>query len=185
MDRVQESRGVAEEKLSEICKKRRGKSERLEKRINGKLEEVFKAEDARIQSVVKMIRENIDSEDPEEVKELARKAKLTLLRNQKYSLWNPSEWARKHPCDNFDLTVEREASLKFIDFEERKPTNLIPSFTEKGELSLSFAFFSEDEVDVLKELKPRFEVEVKVWEKGHEENTSRTLTKKLTLGEPV
>ena len=43
-----------------------------------------------------------------------------------------------------------EASLKFIDFEERKPTNIIPSFTEKGELSLSFTFFSKDEVEGLK-----------------------------------
>ena len=186
-EKLHESMTAAQEKLDEICKKRRWKSERLEKRINGKLEEIFKAEDARIQSVVKVVKENIDSEDPEEVKELTRKAKLTLLRNQKYSLWNPSEWARKHPCDNFDLTVEREWSLKFIDFEERKPTNLVPSFTKNGELSLSFAFFSEDEVDVLKGVDSPFEVEVKMWEKGHEEDTPKTLTKVLTLGsdEPV
>ena len=36
--------------------------------INGKLEMVFKAEDAHIQSAVKMIKENIVSEDPEEVR---------------------------------------------------------------------------------------------------------------------
>ena len=55
-----------------ICSRRRGKSERLEKRINGKLEEVFKAEDARIQSVVKRITETIDIEEPEEVKEVSK-----------------------------------------------------------------------------------------------------------------
>ena len=44
---------------------------------------------------------------------------------------------------------------------------MIPSFTEKGELSLSFTFFNEDEVDVLKSVDSLFEVEVKVWEKGH------------------
>ena len=78
-------------------------------------------------------------------------------------------------------------SLEFIEFEERKPTFLIPSFTEKGELSLSFTFFSEDEVEALKDVGSPFEVEVNVWEKGHGKGTSRTLTKKLTLGsdEPV
>ena len=47
---------------------------------------VFKAEDARIQSVVKVIKVDIDSEDPEEVEKLIRKVKLTLPKNQKYSL---------------------------------------------------------------------------------------------------
>ena len=65
--------------------------------------------------------------------------------------------------------------------------SLIPSFTEKGELSLSFTFFDEDEAEVLKEVGSHFEVEVKVWAKGHGEDTSRTLTKELTLGsdEPI
>ena len=58
---------------------------------------------------------------------------------------------------------------------------MIPSFTEKGELSLSFTFFNEDEVDVLKSVDSLFEVEVKVWEKGHEEGASKTLTKTLTF----
>ena len=94
------------------------------------------------------------------MKELTRKAKVTLLKKQKYSLWNPSEWARKHPCDNFDLKVEKEASMKFIDFEERKPTELVPSFTNKGELS--FTFFNEDDVKALKDVDTPFEVEVKM-----------------------
>ena len=64
---------------------------------------------------------------------------------QKYSLKGDSLY-------NFDLKVEREASLKFIDFEERKQTDLILSFTEKGELSLSFTFFNKDEVEVLKDV---------------------------------
>ena len=72
-------------------------------------------------------------------------------------------------------------------FEERKPTKVVPSFTEKGELSLSFPFFSEDEVEVLKDVDLHFDVEIKVWEKGHEANTSKILTKEFTLGsdEPV
>ena len=38
-------------------------------------------------------------------------------------------------------------SLEFIEFEERKPTFLIPSFTKNGEFTLSFTFFSEDEME--------------------------------------
>ena len=86
----------------------------------------------------------------------------------------------------YELKTERKvAFLKLTCFEKRKPADLVPSFTEKGELSLSFTFFSEDEVEVLKGVDSSFEVEMKVWEKGHEENTSKVLTEKLTLGEPV
>ena len=179
INKLQESKDVTQEEFAELCNKRRKETEELETRINEKLEEVFNAEDARIQGVVKMIKVNIDSEDPEEVKKLIRKAQLTLLKIQKYSL------DKRGMCDEYDLKVEREASLKFIDFEERKSTDLVPSFTEKGELSLSFAFFSEDEVEVLKGVDSPFEVEVTLWEKDKEDGTSKTFTKKIFLGEPV
>ena len=167
LEKIRESMTTTQEKLVEICNERRKEGEELEKRVNGRLEEVFKAEVSRIQSVVKVVKENIDSEDHDEVKGLARKAKLTLLKNQKYSL------IENGSLGSYDLKVEREVSMKFIDFEERKPTNLIPSFTKKGELSVSFTFFSEAEVDVLKDVDSPFEVEVKMWEKGYEEETSK------------
>ena len=62
---------------------------------------------------------------------------------------------------------------------------MIPLFTEKGDLSLSFTFFNEDEVEVLKSVGSPFEMEVKMWEKDHEEGTSKTLAKELILGKPV
>ena len=68
--------------------------------------------------------------------------------------------------------------LGVIDFEERKPGSLVP-FTEKGELVISFTFFSEDEVRVLKEFNLIFKAELKIWEKDHEEETSKTLTKEF------
>ena len=71
--------------------------------------------------------------------------------------------------------------MKFIDFEERKPTNLIPLYTEKGELSLSFTSFNGDEVDVLKGIVSPFEVEAKVWEKGNEEEGASKALKKNSL----
>ena len=165
-----------QEKLDEIFKARKKEAKELEKRINGRLEDLFKTEDARIQRVVKVVKEKFDSEDLEEVKELIRKAKLTLLKNQKYSLKEGDS------LDNYDLKVERGASLKPIDFEDRKLTNVILSFTKKGELSLSFTFFNEDEEEVLKGVDSPFEVEVKIWKKGHEEEPSKILTKEFTLG---
>ena len=128
LEKIHGSMTATQEKLIETCNERRKEAEELEKRVNGRLEEVFNAEDARIQSVVKIVKEKIDSEDPDKVKELIRKAKLTLLKKQRYSI----EEGNKH--DEYDLKVEREASLESVDFEERKPTKVVPSFTEKGEL---------------------------------------------------
>ena len=181
LEKLQESMTSAQEKSMEICNQRRKEGEELEKRINGRLEELFKAEDARIQSVVKVVKERINSEDPEEVKELTRKAQKTLFKNQKYSLFKQDSF------DSYDLKAERRASLEFIESEERKPINLIPSFTEKGELSLSFTFFSEDEKDVLKEVGSSFKVDVKMWEKEHEERFAKAFAKGLILesDEPI
>ena len=162
LDKVHESVTAARDKLTEICNGRRKSAGELETRVNGELEEVFKQEDARIQEVVKVVKERINSKDPEEVKALTRKARLTLLKNQRYALEDADLY------EDCGLEVVKEVSLKHINFEERKPRSLIPSFTEKGELSLSFAFFDEDEAEVLKEVDSPFEVEmeVKVWEEG-------------------
>ena len=175
-NRIQESKASVQDELVKICAKRRKEIEEIGQRINSELEGPFTQEDARIQEVVKVVKEKVDSKDPEEVKELTRKARLALLRNQRYTLKAADLY------ENCGLRVIKEASLKHINFEERKPRSFVPSFTEKGELSLSFAFFDEDEAEVLKEVDSPFEVEVKVWEKGHGEDTSRTLTKELTLG---
>ena len=101
---VQESRDAALDKLMEICNGRGREAEELEKRVNGKLEELFKAEVARIQSFVKVVKEKIDSKDLGEVKELTRKEKLTLLKSQRYSLYG------KNSLDRYDLKMEKEAS---------------------------------------------------------------------------
>ena len=82
LDKVHESMATARDKLTEICNGRRKSAGELETRVNGELEEVFKQEDARIQEVVKMIKEKIGNKDPEEVKELTMKTRLTLLKNQ-------------------------------------------------------------------------------------------------------
>ena len=46
LEKTHEYRDAIQEKLDEICNKRRKEGYELEKRVNGKLEEVFKAEDA-------------------------------------------------------------------------------------------------------------------------------------------
>ena len=181
LDKIHESKMRAEDKLAEMCNETRKKAEELGKRVNGELETVYSQEDARIQSVVKLVREKMEDGSPEVLEEMIRKAKAVLCRKQTYSLRYPPN---KHLLVN-KLRVKREALLNIICFEERKPTDLITSFTDKGELSLSFPLFSEDEAKVLKDVDSPFKVEVKVWDKGQGEGTSRALTKEFTLGEPI
>ena len=79
-----------------------------------------------------------------------RKAKAKLLIEQTYDVImrnsddeNEDEQKSRN-SSLYELKTERNAS--FVILGERKPTNLIPSFTKKGELSLSFTFFNEDEM---------------------------------------
>ena len=58
LDRIQESAAAARDKLVEICNNRRKEGEELRNRVNGELEVAFSAEDARIQSVVKAVKED-------------------------------------------------------------------------------------------------------------------------------
>ena len=187
-----ESRKAAQEKLHNFCDGLRAQVDKLENRVNSELGEKFTAEDDRLQSTLS----ELNSCEDEGISRMIQKAKAELLLMQSYELvchdFGDDSGDEEDQKMNFDLSsmckLKTERKVVHDIFEERKPTNLIPSFTEKWELSLSFAFFNEDEVEVLKELKPRFEVEMKVWEKGHEEeSTSRTLTKEFTLGhdEPI
>ena len=164
LERLCEARYATQEKLMKICNERRKEADDLEERINGELEEAFIAEDLRIYNIVEEIQNNINSEDPDEVEALIRKAQLALLKNQRYTL------SREGPQGNCALVVTEEASLESIDFEERKPIITTPSLTERREISLSFAFFSEDEVEVLRDARPHhaLNVGVELWEKDSE-----------------
>ena len=166
---------AAVDELTAICNTKLVKVKEFENRVNEQFGEVFKNEDERIQVTFNQINERINSKDPDEIKRLVRKAKLTLLINQRY------EPIEVDSLDKFPIKVCREASLEFIDFEERKPKNLIPSFTKKGEFSLSSEFFDKDEIDLLEEFGLGMRVEAKVWEKSRGEDSSKTLTKEYTL----
>ena len=107
LGRIHESVISARDKLAEICNGRRKEAEEMKNGINRKLEEAFKQEDARIQAVVKVVKERIDSEDPEEVKELGSKASVALLTRQKYSL------SKGRPAGQWDLVVRSEALPNF------------------------------------------------------------------------
>ena len=177
-----ESRKAAQEKLHEICEELRAQVDKLGEKINSELEEKFTAEDNRLQTALDELRSSEDSK-------MIQKAKAGLLVEQTYNVverdsddYNEDE-QESIISSLYELKTERNVVyLKLIEFEGRKPANLVPSFTEKGELALSFTFFSEDEVEALKDVDSPFEAEVKVWEKGHEEGTSKTLGKKMILG---
>ena len=182
LDKDHESKVAAQEKIVGICNEKRGEADELEKKINSELELVFDKEDARLQRIVKEISECIGTASPDEFKGLALKAKAALVENQRYALDELSEWATERLSDNYNLVVAKEMSLKYFNFGERKPMEFAVSLTKKGELSLSFAFFDEDEVGVLKDVDLSLYVKVKVWGKDRGEDTSRTFTRELTLG---
>ena len=64
LDKLHGSVTAARDSLTKICNERRTEAEELGKRINEELEELFNDEDARIQGVVKMMREKVNSEEP-------------------------------------------------------------------------------------------------------------------------
>ena len=177
LDKAHESMVAAQDRVVEICRKRREEADGAKERINGRLEELFSKEDARIQEVVKAVRGRLDSEDPYEAKELVTRAKITLVTRQKYSLKEPETG---FSLDGYDLVSTNEITLEHLDFVNRKPTYFKPSFTKDGEVSLSFTFLDEEEKEFLKRFNLPFSVVLKVWEKGHED-IAETYTKEYSI----
>lgn len=139
---------AAQNKLTEICSKKRMEINEVNNRINEKLERYFIQEDARIQGVVGLIRQSMDTGNVEDIDELSIKAKAVLVLVQRYELYDISGGKQD---SNYDLIITRDVSLKLINFEERKPSNFIISFTNRGGISFSFSFFSNNEIEVLKQ----------------------------------
>ena len=185
---IHDSVKAAQMELAEICNERRTKVEEMTNRINEKLAPVFAQEDERIQSVVKVVRENVDSD--EKADELVLRGKLALITTQKYSVVNKS--VGKYPFDDFDLVVTREISLRDIGFEREKPTNVNAFQTESGDISVSFEFLDNSEIEILNQFDLRCRVEAELWEKDNnhhnntnesKENSTKTLTKTFTFKE--
>lgn len=65
LEEVHERITAIQYEFKDICDDRRKEANVMEMRVNGRLEEVFNAEDTRIQNVVKIVKENIDSKDPQ------------------------------------------------------------------------------------------------------------------------
>lgn len=181
LNSIQDSMKAAQAELAEICNERRIKAEEIKKRINEKLDPLFTHEDKRMQSVVKVVRENINSHDGTD--ELLLRGKTTLITVQKYSITNYS--VDKYPFDNYDLVVTRQVSLRDIDFDREKPTNVVPSQTDRGDISILFNFLNNSEIEVLKQFDLSCRAEVNLWEKGHDNDKGsiKTLTKTFTLNE--
>ena len=176
LNKFQESKMYVQDKLVEICNKKRREADGLETRVNGELEELFSREDARLQEAVKILKKNMENENPTDAKKLAKIAKTALINNQIYSL-NEGD-----SCDKCKISVKKEISIKFVNFEKRKPTGFAARFTNKGELSISFSFFSEDEGDILKELNIPFRVVMNMWEKDRGEADIRSFTRNYVPG---
>ena len=162
LDKVSNSVAEARDKLAEVCNERRGGAKKLEKKVNERLEQLFTQEDARIQEVVKLVREKVDGGSPEEVEEMAKVAKAALIMTQKYSL---EKTPGKKLHEKYDLVVANELSLGVTGFSERKPEHFTASLTARGEISLFFDFFSDEELALLIQFELSLSVVVRTWEK--------------------
>ena len=186
LDRMNEAMTAANEEIGGICAERRKEAEELRNKINEKLESLFTKEDSRIQELVKELREMIYNGSPEELKELATKAKRALSTAQKYVFIKPSSFIKGRLKDNYDLMAIEDTSLKHLDFEARKPTDFAASFTDGGEVSISFSFPSDD-AGILEELSILFNVRISVREEGQSEEDGITLSREYPFGsaEPI
>ena len=167
---------AVQDEMREICVKRASQVEEKKARINEKLEHFFSKEDSRIQEVVKLVKESIDdtNKGPEEIMALTCRAKSALIKSQFYALSEADSF------DLIDLIVLKEMSLKFINFEERKPIISSSSFTKEGEPCLSFSFFNEFETDILNGTALEMKVTIELRSKDHKGNIKR-YAKKCTF----
>ena len=184
LSRIRESMAAAQEKIVEACTKRRSEAKELEKRVNEKLELVFSQEDARTQESVKRLRESIGKGRNEEQEELMKRGRNILLVNQKYDLTDSPGSPGINGPGFCVLKVVKEANLKYIDFESRRPRDLTATLVEKCEMSASFSFFSEEEKEILKPLNLGLNALIEVWEKDKEgEKDPVRFTDKYILGD--
>ena len=182
VERAQESMAAAQEKLSAICNERGSKAGKLEDYINKKMSQPFAREDARLQEVVGLIKKRIEAGTPKELEELAAKARATLAGKQGYAYTREAKVVKGRQRDIHDLVVTREVDLHFIGFAERKAPAITSVAVESGKVSLSFAFFNSDELEVVKPFGLDVDVVATVWEKGRKDDTSRTVSAPYTFG---
>lgn len=98
-----ESARAAQDKLLRVCDGRREKARAFVEKINRKLEPLFTEEDARLQSFVKQLRENVGCRSPNcKSDELISQARLALLLTQRYALRNTQDGC------SLDLIVTKE-----------------------------------------------------------------------------
>lgn len=165
----------------EICNRRLTEAEEMGKRINSKLEQLYTKEDARIQEVLKLIKDR-DNKSLNEVKELITKGKLTLVIGQRYSVASPQKGCS---LGDYGLVVTKDIHMEFINLEERKPEKFSAVLSERSGISLSFLFFNEDEINFLKPYSLLLKIVMRMQLKNgneKEEEEVKTFIKEYILG---
>lgn len=190
IEKIHEKMTSAQSEISKICSSRRKEAEELENKIGSILDIFYLKEDARIGNITELMKraisnenENVQSREAEEEerKELTIKAIKTLVSIKTYSLCGPFNLTRGHLCEQYSLTVTRERTLKFIDFESKRINNFFAEFPGNKELSISFNLFSDEEIEVLKMYGMKVNVALMIGEKLNKGMT-RTLSRECAVG---
>ena len=177
LDKIYDSMTAAQDRLIVLCTEKCSRAEELTKEINEKLEPYFSQEDARIQKVVCKLRKKLGSSSPDELERLTLKAKVALVTNQRYAI------VQEQKCDSYELLVTKEISLKYIDFDKRKPQIQLRYSHAKEKTFLSFTFLSDRERELLKPLGITFNVNVEMWKKGFNESNPKRYLREYVLGD--
>lgn len=177
-----ETKTDLQNQIAEICNKRREKIAEIKTKINEDFEAKFHREDARIQGILKIVKENIDNENVHETEIIKAQAEMALVVNQKYSLTDLSTLVKAVIKDPYELKISKETSLESFNFEARKPLNLKVMYIDNGFISVSFSIFSNEEINALKHLDLKMDIELKIYEKGSEDDASNVYKKQYICG---
>ena len=156
---------ATQDKIAELCSRRRSEVTELNIKINEKLSEVFTQRDSSLQSLLATARALAGSGSPEEVRPFRAKAIESLVNAKKYRLKMPEVWASKPLADMYDLDVVNDVIPKYLGLEEVAPTNISASITNEWKVKMSLSLFNENKGEII---KAPFICTVSVWQKGHD-----------------
>ena len=155
-----------------------------EKRINGKLEPLFRQETERLQNAANFIRANIGSGNLAKLESAMDHAMDVLLVKQQYFLCSQN---MGQPGTILDLTVKRDLCLEYLNPGGWRPVNVSATLPSEECVSISFGLFEKGEASTLREHNVLFNAEMNIWENGNSESNSRAYTTTFIFGstEPI
>ena len=143
LEKHDDNRRTVQESLHEICNGLRREIDKIEEKINSKLEEEFMKEDNRLQSILN----SLHSSTPEDISKAIQKARAELLIAQSYELTDHTSGVKIDIIKNLELNTKRFFVSEAMEI--RRPRDVQVTEINGGVVSLVFAHLSPDESKIL------------------------------------